>query len=230
MTDHLSVLDLERVVCGEAPPTSLAHLAECAHCTQAVAQLRGDQALVGSVPYERAYEGAVARARPSRPRWGLVAGGVALAVAATLVLVLRPSPAPEGRLKGSPELIVVDRDDEPVSAPRVRDRIGLVVSGGTEPYLAVFQVESGRVTPVWPTSGGAQERPRGGRLPVEFEVTEGSFQLIVLLGQEKFELETALDWLAKAASNGPPTEASLREAVPQDLRWVRASIVARGQE
>jgi hypothetical protein len=247
MTDHASMLDLEKLVCGEGTEAAQAHVKDCPRCLEALTALQTDQTLVGGAPYERAFQGAVAALREiphvaSQPMRGaprpvshrLWAVGFIAAVAATFALLfVRPPPAPEDRLKGNPTLIVLDEHEEPAGEVRPNDRLSMVVTGSTLPFVAVLALEaSGQVTPVWPTYGRAEARPPSGRLPIEFEVTEGSVEILVLLGPEPFAIAPALAWVSGArrdAPGRPPSDEALRSVLPYGLSWARSALVVRGE-
>jgi hypothetical protein len=127
---------------------------------------------------------------PSRRRRLLWPALAAVGVAAVLVLVLRPRPAPEGiREKGGPAVTVFVKRGERVftwdvgSPVRPRDRLRLRVSGGGFHHLSVASLPAAGPPAVLydgPVGKGAE------LLPLSFRVDEDGREerLSVILGQE----------------------------------------------
>jgi hypothetical protein len=157
------------------------------------------------VPFER-FAAGIARARRKRGGrrpWMIGAGG-ALAVAAAILLFVRP--APSNRLKGGDDLVVArvggaegQRDAVPGAvtalAPGERVRVGYRVEGPR--HLVVLALDdAGAVTPLYPAAGAAMAVAPVTEpvyLPDSVEFTgSGRERLSVLVGERSFTVDDAI--------------------------------------
>jgi hypothetical protein len=207
---HPRALVLRQLLAQEPVADAVrAHASACAECQQRLEAFRAEQgAFEAEIPFERFAAGVERASRvpaaPARPRWPLAAG-VGLALAASLLVVLRPTTTPETRLKGGAqvELVVASagrgqrpasRDPavaEPLSAG---DRVRIGVESGAWRYVVAVSVdEAGQITPLYPEHGAALslERRAGTEyLPESLEFTgQGLERVIVVLADTPLPVE-----------------------------------------
>lgn len=86
-----------------------------------------------------------------------------LAVAAALVVWLRPPSGGDGTIKGHPSIAVTraGANREKIHHARPGDRVALVVGSGKAGWLLVLAVDDasgGKAQVLWPAGGGAARR------------------------------------------------------------------------
>lgn len=181
--------DLEYLAAGDGTPETKTHVDGCATCTAELARLRTEnEAFLKARPPQRFLTQLDARARTQRgARAWFVPSLVALAAAAVLLVVLRPTEAPPVTFKGSFLSVSVKRGDEvrTVTAGEVlREGDALRFSVRTErPGFAVVLERdgAGKVTVVAPFDAKEPQR-----VPAGTTVLEDSAQLDASPGPETF--------------------------------------------
>lgn len=214
-TDHLGEMLLRRFRAGELSAAQCEHtdrhLAECTPCRTKLRLLVEEQrAFERDIPFER-FAGGVERARRvprPRPRalwWAGLAG--ALAAAAVVLVLVRPTPSGSNGIKGaSVEATVrvapaagtpqraLPPGSQDVLAPGERVRLGYRIA---EPrYLAAVSVdERGETTLLYPESGPAlraEATVETTYLPDSVELTgSGHEKLLLFVARSPFDGESA---------------------------------------
>ena len=123
MTDHLSALVLDEVAAGLVPAPE--HLASCAECRSRLDALRAQNAAFLALPRAQAQRQSLLTARTTRAP--LVAVALALAAAVALFFVV-PRTA-DTRIKGAPEVVLLDAQGQAVSHAMVGATLTLAVGG-----------------------------------------------------------------------------------------------------
>ncbi|HYV47119.1 MAG TPA: hypothetical protein VFA20_19810, partial [Myxococcaceae bacterium] len=146
-----------------------------------------------------------ARLRAPAPRrwtWVMVGAPALAAIAAVLLLVVRP-PEVRTRVKGAFSVVAVAADGSEVQRARPGDRLNLAVgSAGRSQVLVLGVDEAGEVDILWPPVGShSVPAPPGAKavLQPSFAVTPGSFALYALFSNETID--------------GGPAKAALRAEV-----------------
>jgi hypothetical protein len=225
----LSALRLDRWMMGELEATDAetvgSHVASCATCSTAVAGMRGVREEVRAFPIP------LSLVRPA-PRRRVATGAVAglgLALAASLVLVLRAPPATE-RPKG-PGLglaMYVQHGAEVRRAARGEtvspgDAVRFAVSTPTPAYVAVLSVDpAGRASVYFPQATHAAQVPAGSEVPLplgtRLDATTGEERVLGLFCASPVELEPIRQALERGHDGVP---------LPADCQGLRWSFVKR---
>jgi hypothetical protein len=214
-----SALRLDRWLAGELPAAEAArlraHLDGCPRCAAAAEALREDRDRAVLPPLRPA------RAPSRRPAWrlGALAGGLALA--AGLLLLVRPG-APGERARGSgPGLAMWVRHGEevrragPGEVVAAGDDLRFAVTSPEPAFVAVLSLDpAGRASVYFP-AGDRAERVAGGvevalPLATRLDATVGAERLLGLFCDRPVELEP----LRAALQAG-------REAIPEGCRVTR---------
>lgn len=143
---HPSRLAVDRYALGEASPEIEAHVRTCPHCRAHLDSVRAKLPLPG-------WAAAMTAPRPARPWFRMMAFGAA-AAAASLALLLRPSP-PRTTAKGPPAVTVWLKRGDAVTAwdrrtpLRSGDDIRLEAAAGGYSYLTIVSAAGGRSTTLY---------------------------------------------------------------------------------
>lgn len=203
MGEHASDLRLDELAAGmEVPVEVRAHVGGCGVCGARLKEIEASRARARE---SAGFHRVKARLRAPAPRrWTWAALGVPAlaAVAAALVLVVRP-PDTGTRVKGAFSVVAVAPDGSEVRRPRPGDRLNLAVGAAGRSQVLVLGVdEAGEVDILWPPVGAhSVPAPPGARavLQPSFTVTPGSFALYALF--------------SNGAIDGGPAKAALRAEV-----------------
>jgi hypothetical protein len=211
----LSAFQLDRWMMGELPPpdaeTVREHLAGCPTCTEAVAGMRTVREEIRALPLP-SIPGMAPSARPRAPR--LVLGGLALALAASLVVALRPD-APIERLKGAGVALgmYVQHGDEvrragPGETVSPGDAVRFSITTPVPSYVAVLSVDPvGRAFIYFPEGGRTVRMPAGPEVPLplgtRLDETVGEERLVALFCTAPVELEPVRRTLERAGDAAP---------------------------
>jgi len=226
----LSALRLDRWMMGELDATEAetvgTHVSSCATCSTAVAGMRGVREEVRALPLPPALD------RRPAPRRRLATGAVAgfgLALAASLVLVLRAPPATE-RIKG-PGLglaMYVQHGTEvrragPGETVSPGDSVRFAVTTPAPAYVAVLSVDpAGKASVYFPQGAHAAQVPAGSEVPLplgtRLDATTGEERLLGLFCASPVELEPIRQALERGQDGAP---------LPADCQGLRWSFVKR---
>jgi anti-sigma factor RsiW len=196
----LSALRLDRFLAGELPPRDAdevrAHLASCARCSEASAELRKGRE--EPLPPLRAN---VVELRPRR-RLPLLAAGLGLAAAASLLVVLLPVRiTPAERSKGSGHALAMFvqhgakvRRAGPGEVVAAGDAVRFAVTTPQAAYVAVLSVDpAGRASVYFPLGARAEAVAAGREVPLplgtRLDSTVGEERLVGLFCASPVELE-----------------------------------------
>ncbi len=221
----LSALRLDRWMMGELGPTDAetvgTHVSACTACSAAVATMRGVREEVRALPLPPALDRHPPARRPVRT---LAAAGFGLALAASLLVVLRPPP-PAERLKGSGlglAMYVQHGGEVRRAAPGERvapgDAVRFAVSTPAPAYVAVLSLDpAGKAWVYFPEGPRAVRIPAGTEVPLplgtRLDTTVGEERLLALFCASPVELEPVRLALQQAQDAAPlPTDC-------QGLRW-----------
>jgi hypothetical protein len=192
--EHLTELALARLgLNGDEPP---AHVAKCAHCREAVEQLRAEATRFASHVLPRTLPAVEARLAPRRMAWWRAAACAAVAAAVLMWLATRHDLPPAGQpviaAKGEPALHLVARRTvggqdrvfgvEPGTELAAGDAVRIVLDGAAGHHLLVISVDrAGQISVYYPYGGeaSAQIEPR------DHVVLDGSIVLDDAPGPER---------------------------------------------
>jgi hypothetical protein len=196
------------------PPDALAvkeHLSGCTTCTETVAGMRAVRDEVRTLPLPSI----PGMAPPARPRTsGLVLGGLALALAASLVVALRPD-TPLERPKGGGVALgmYVQHGDEvrragPGEVVSPGDAVRFSISTPVPSYVAVLSVDpAGRAFIYFPEGGRTVRVPAAPEVPLplgtRLDETVGEERLLALFCTAPVELEPVRRTLEQAGEAAP---------------------------
>jgi hypothetical protein len=227
-TACFSALRLDRWMMGELDPTDAEsirlHLATCAGCSTAVAGMRGVREELRSLPLPPALAAPRVSWKP-RAAWATVG----LALAATLVLVLRPGPLTE-RSKGHALglSMYVQHGGEVRRAGRgdavaPGDAVRFAVSTPVVAYVAVLSLDpNGRAFVYFPDGAQAARVAAGSEvalpLGTRLDATRGEERLLGLFCNAPVSLEPLRRGLEESAGALP---------LPAGCQGVRWSFVKR---
>ena len=225
----LSALRLDRWMMGELDATEAetvgSHVGSCATCSTAVAGMRGVREEVRALPLP------LSLVRPA-PRRHVATGAVAglgLALAASLVLVLRNPPATE-RPKGPGlglAMYVQHGADVRRAAPGETvspgDAVRFAVSMPSPAYVAVLSVDpAGKASVYFPQAAHAAQVPAGSEVPLplgtRLDATTGEERLLGLFCASPVELEPIRQALERGQDG---------VSLPADCQGLRWSFVKR---
>lgn len=225
----LSSLRLDRWMMGELDPTDAetvgTHVSTCAACSAALAGMRGVREEVRTFPLPIA----LGRPSPRRRVPGLAVGGLGLALAASLVLVLRTPPATE-RSKGTGfglTMYVQHGDEVRRAAPGETvspgDAIRFAVSTPIPAYVAVLSLDpAGNASVYFPQAARAAQVPAGTEVPLplgtRLDATTGEERLLGIFCGSAVELEPIRQALQRGEDASP---------LPADCKGLRWSFVKR---
>ena len=225
----LSSLRLDRWMMGELDAADAetvgTHVSSCAACSAAVAGIRGVREEVRARPLPAA----LTRPTPRRRLPGAAVAGIGLALAASLVLVLRAPPATE-RSKGSGlglAMFVQHGDDVRRAAPGetvfAGDAVRFAVSTPIPAYVAVLSLDpAGRASVYFPQASRAAEVPAGTEVPLplgtRLDATTGEERLLGIFCASPVELEPIRLGLERGQDGAP---------LPADCQGLRWSFVKR---
>jgi Domain of unknown function (DUF4384) len=225
----LSALRLDRWMMGELDATDAetvgTHLSSCSTCLSAVAGIRGVREEVRTLPLPAA----LVRPAPRRRIPGAAVAGLGLALAATLVVVLRPPPATERSKGGGIGLAMFVQHGTEVrrAAPGETvspgDAIRFAVSSPTPAYVAVLSVDPlGQASVYFPQASRAAQVPAGTEVPLplgtRLDATTGEERLLGLFCTSPVELEPIRIGLEQYQDGVP---------LPADCQGLRWSFVKR---
>jgi hypothetical protein len=148
-----------------------------------------------------------ARAQPKRRRWAWwSAGGLSIALAASLALVLTSRSEPRIRYKGRPRIELL-REPDATGPVHAGEHVSLVMHAAGHPYALLMAIdEKGAVEQVWPAQGTQSGRlpPQHPDQPLEpgFEVTPGSFAVHAFLSDAPLNTTEAAEALHRAFVEG----------------------------
>ncbi len=220
----LSALRLDRWMMGELGPADAetvgTHVSACAACSAAMAGMRGVREEVRALPLPPALVQVPRRRRVP----GAAVAGAALALAASLLLVLRPA-APGERRKGPGielTMYVQHGDEVRRAGPGERiapgDAVRFAVSTPVPAYVAVLSLDAaGRASVYFPEGPRAAQVPAGTDVPLplgtRLDATTGEERLLGLFCTGPVELEPIRLSLQQSQDAAPlPTDC-------QGLRW-----------
>ncbi len=225
----LSALRLDRWMMGELgaadAETVGTHVSACAACSAAAAGMRGVREEVRGLPLP------LALGRPS-PRRGVPAGAIAglgLALAASLVVVLR-APSTGDRAKGTGlalTMYVQHGEEVRRAAPGENvapgDAVRFAVSLRAPAYVAVLSLDpAGRAWVYFPPAPRAAPVPAGTEVPLplgtRLDATTGEERLLGLFCASAVELEPVRQALEQGQDASP---------LPADCQGLRWSFVKR---
>jgi len=222
----LSALRLDRWMMGELDAADAesvgTHLSTCAACSAAVAGMRGVREEVRALPLPPALLGRPPLRRPV-PRGAAVAG-LGLALAASVLLMLRTEGAGERRKGAGVGLVMyVQHGDEvrraaPGETVAPGDAVRFAVSTPAPAFVAVLSLDpAGRASVYFPQGPRAAEVPAGAEVPLplgtRLDATVGEERLLGLFCTAPVELEPIRLALQQARDAAPlPTDC-------QGLRW-----------
>jgi hypothetical protein len=225
----LSGLRLDRWMMGELDTTDAeivgTHVSSCAACSAAVAGIRGVREEVRALPLPAA----LGRPAPRRRIPGVAVAGLGLALAASLVVVLRLPPGTE-RSKGSGIglIMFVQHGNEvrravPGETVSPGDAVRFAVSSPTPAYVAVLSVDPlGRASVYFPQADRAAQVPAGSEVPLplgtRLDATTGEERLLGLFCASPVELEPIRLGLEQGQDGAP---------LPADCQGLRWSFVKR---
>jgi Putative zinc-finger/Domain of unknown function (DUF4384) len=211
----LSAFRLDRWMMGELPPPDAQavkeHLAGCATCTETVAGMRAVRDEVRILPLP-SIPGMAPSPRPRTTR--LVLGGLAVALAASLVVALQPE-APLERPKGSGVALgmYVQHGDEvrragPGEFVSPGDAVRFSITTPVPSYVAVLSLDpSGRASVYFPEGGRTVRVPAGPEVPLplgtRLDQTVGEERLLALFCTAPVELEPVRRTLEQAGEAAP---------------------------
>jgi hypothetical protein len=226
----LSALRLDRWMMGELDATDAetvgTHVASCATCSTAVAGMRGVREEVRALPLPPAL------ARRPAPRRRLATGavaGIGLALAASLVLVLR-APPPTERTKGPGFGLamyvqhgVEVRRAAPGETVSPGDAVRFAVTTPAPAYVAVLSIDpAGRASVYFPQAAHAAHVPAGNEVPLpigtRLDATTGEERLLGLFCASPVELEPIRQALERGHDG---------TSLPADCQGLRWSFVKR---
>lgn len=226
----LSAFRLDRWMMGELPPPDAEsvkeHLSGCPTCTETVTGMRTVREEVRTLPLP-SIPGMAPLARPRTPR--LVVAGLALALAASLVVALRPD-APVDRLKGSGVALgmYVQHGDEvrragPGEVVSPGDAVRFSITTPVPSYVAVLSVDpAGRAFIYFPEGGRTVRVPAGPEVPLplgtRLDQSIGEERLLALFCTTPVELEPVRRTLEQAGEAAP---------IPPGCQGVQWSFVKR---
>ena len=225
----LSALRLDRWMMGELGAADAeivgTHVSACAACSAAVAGMRGVREEVRALPLPAA----LCRPAPRRRSSGVALGGLALALAASLVLVLRAPPATE-RPKGNGlglTMYVQHGDEVRRAAPGENvspgDAVRFAVSTPVPAYVAVLSLDpAGKASVYFPQAPRAAQVPAGTEVPLplgtRLDATTGEERLLGIFCGSAVELEPIRQALERGQDAAP---------LPADCQGLRWSFVKR---
>ena len=220
----VSALRLDRWMMGELDASDTetvgTHVSSCAACSTALAGMRGVREEVRALPLPSA----IIRPAPRRRVPGAALAGLGLALAASLVLVLRSPPASE-RSKGSGLALTMYvqhggevRRAAPGEHVSPGDAVRFAVSTPTTAYVAVLSLDpAGKASVYFPQAARAAEVHAGTEIPLplgtRLDDTTGEERLLGIFCAAPVELEPIRAALERAEDAAPlPAEC-------QGLRW-----------
>jgi hypothetical protein len=225
----LSALRLDRWMMGELEAADTetvgTHVSSCSTCLSAVAGIRGVREEVRTLPPPAA----LSRPAPRRRIPGAAVAGLGLALAATLIVVLRPPPATERSKGGGIGLTMFVQHGTEVrrAAPGETvspgDAIRFAVSTPTPAYVAVLSVDPlGKASVYFPQTERAAQVPAGSEVPLplgtRLDATTGEERLLGLFCASPVELEPIRIGLEQNQDGLP---------LPADCQGLRWSFVKR---
>lgn len=220
----VSALRLDRWMMGELDASDTetvgTHVSSCAACSTALAGMRGVREEVRALPLPAA----IIRPAPRRGVPGAALAGLGLALAASLVLVLRGPPATD-RSKGSGLALTMYvqhggevRRAAPGEHVSPGDAVRFAVSTPTTAYVAVLSLDpAGKASVYFPQAARAAEIHAGTEIPLplgtRLDDTIGEERLLGIFCAAPVELEPIRAALERAEDAAPlPAEC-------QGLRW-----------
>ncbi|HEY1333126.1 MAG TPA: DUF4384 domain-containing protein [Myxococcaceae bacterium] len=225
----VSALRLDRWMMGELDATDTetvgTHVSSCASCSTALAGMRGVREEVRALPLPAALIRPVPRRRVS----GAAVAGLGLALAASLVLVLRSPPAIE-RAKGSGLALTMYvqhggevRRAAPGEHVAPGDAVRFAVSTPTTAYVAVLSLDPvGKASVYFPQAARAAQVPAGTEIPLplgtRLDDTTGEERLLGIFCGTPVELEPIRVALERGQDASP---------LPADCQGLRWSFVKR---
>ena len=224
----LSSLRLDRWMMGELDTADAetvgTHVSSCAACSAALAGMRGVREEVRTLPLPAALSTAAPRRRFPR----VAVAGLGLALAASVLLLVRTPTAPE-RTKGGLALTmyVQHGDDvrraEPGEHVAPGDAVRFAVSTPTPAYVAVLSLDpTGRASVYFPQTGRAAHVPAGSEvllpLGTRLDTTTGEERLLGIFCGSAVELEPIRTALERGTDAAP---------LPADCQGLRWSFVKR---
>jgi Domain of unknown function (DUF4384)/Putative zinc-finger len=211
----LSAFRLDRWMMGELPApdaeTVREHLAGCPTCTETLTSMRTIREEIRVLPL-RSHPGVASLPRRRTP--GLVVAGLGLALAASLVVALRPE-APVERLKGGGVALgmYVQHGDEvrragPGEFVAPGDAVRFSITTPVPSYVAVLSVDpAGRAFIYFPEKGRTVRVPGGPEVPLplgtRLDETVGEERLLALFCSAPVELEPVRRMLEQAREAAP---------------------------
>jgi len=221
----LSALRLDRWMMGELASTDAesvgTHVAACAACSTAVAGMRGVREEVRALPLPTVLVRPPVRRRLPRP----AVAGLGLALAASLLLVVRSEVGDRERRKGPGVALAMYvqhgtevRRAAPGETVSPGDAIRFAVSTPVPAFVAVLSLDpSGRASVYFPPGPRAVQVPAGTEVPLplgtRLDETTGEERLLGLFCTTPVELEPIRLALQQAQDGAPlPTDC-------QGLRW-----------
>ena len=225
----LSSLRLDRWMMGELDTADAetvgTHVSACAACSAALAGMRGVREEVRALPLRAALAGVAPRRRVPRA----AVAGLGLALAASVLLLVRTPPAPE-RTKGSGLALTMYvqhgaevRRAEPGEYVAPGDAVRFAVSTPTPAYVAVLSIDpAGRASVYFPQAARAAHVPAGTEVPLplgtRLDATTGEERLLGLFCDSAVELEPIRALLERGTDAAP---------WPADCKGLRWSFVKR---
>jgi hypothetical protein len=225
----LSALRLDRWMMGELDATDTeavgTHVSSCASCSTALAGMRGVREEVRAFPIPAA----LTRPAPRRRVPTAAVAGLGLALAASLVLVLRSPPAAE-RAKGSGLALTMYvqhggevRRAAPGEHVSPGDAVRFAVSTPTTAYVAVLSLDPvGKASVYFPQAPRAAEVRAGTEIPLptgtRLDGTTGEERLLGIFCGTPVELEPIRVSLERGQDVSP---------LPADCQGLRWSFVKR---
>ncbi|HZJ54141.1 MAG TPA: DUF4384 domain-containing protein [Myxococcaceae bacterium] len=225
----LSALRLDRWMMGELgaadAETVGAHVSSCAACSAAVAGIRGVREEVRALPLPAA----LGRPAPRRRFPAAAVTGLGLALAASLVVILRPPPATERSKGGGLGLTMfVQHGDEvrraaPGESIAPGDAVRFAVSSPTPAFVAVLSLDpAGKASVYFPQAPRAAQVPAGTEVPLplgtRLDATMGEERLLGIFCASPVELEPIRLGLERDRDGAP---------LPADCQGLRWSFVKR---
>jgi len=226
----LSGLRLDRWIMGELAPADAeavgAHVSACAACSTAVAGIRGVREEVHALPLPLGLVRPTARRRVPR---AAAAGALGLALAATLVLALRPERG--DRLKGPGGLALAMyvqhggdvRRAWPGELVAPGDAVRFAVTSPVPAFVAVLSIDpAGRASVYFPQGPRAARVQAGSDVPLplgtRLDDTTGEERVLGLFCSSAVELEPVRLALQQSGDAAP---------LPSDCQGLRWSFVKR---
>jgi len=221
----LSALRLDRWMMGELDSTDAesvgTHVGACAACSTALAGIRGVREEVHTLPLPAVLVRSPVRRRLPRP----VVAGLGLALAASLLLMVRSEVGDRVRRKGPGLGLAMYvqhgthvRRASPGESVSPGDAVRFAVSTPVPAFVAVLSLDpSGRASVYFPEGPQAAQVPAGTEVPLplgtRLDETIGEERLLALFCTTPVELEPIRLTLEQAHDGAPlPTDC-------QGLRW-----------